>query len=47
VEQHRTKVADCLAVRLDAPRASRVTELLEALETLDAAGVRELSGLLL
>ena len=47
VEQHRAKVADCLAVRLDAVRAARVTELLESLEVLDAAGVRELSDLLL
>lgn len=46
IDQHRAKVADCLAVRLDAPRAARVTELLESLELLDAQGVREL-GLLL
>lgn len=46
LEQHRAKVADCLAVRLDAERAARVTGLLETLETLPAAGVRELSDLL-
>ena len=44
--QHRAKVADCLAVRLDAPRAARVMELLESLESLDAGAVRELSELL-
>lgn len=46
IDQHRAKVADCLAVRLDAGRAARVTELLESLEALPAAGVRELSDLL-
>ena len=46
IEQHRAKVADCLAVRLDKAKAARVTELLESLETLDAQGVRELSLLL-
>lgn len=46
VAQHREKVSDCLATRLDAGRAARVTELLESLETLPAAGVRELSLLL-
>lgn len=47
IEQHRAKVADCLAVRLDAPSAAQVTELLESLETLDAARVVELSELLM
>ncbi len=46
IEQHRAKVADCLAVRLDKAQAARVTELLESLETLDAQGVLELSLLL-
>ncbi|MFN9491067.1 MAG: hypothetical protein ACK59Y_14975, partial [Betaproteobacteria bacterium] len=46
LSQHRAKVADCLAVRLDADTAARVTTLLESLETLDAGGVRELSELL-
>jgi len=46
IDQHRAKVADCLAVRLDEARAVRVTALLESLETLDAQGVRELSLLL-
>lgn len=46
IDQHRAKVADCLAVRLDAPRAVRVTQLLESLELLDAQDVRELSVLL-
>lgn len=44
--QHRAKIADCLALRLDASRAARVTGLLESLESLDAGGVRELSDLL-
>lgn len=46
IDQHRAKVADCLAVWLDAPRAVRVTQLLESLELLDAQDVRELSVLL-
>jgi len=46
IDQHRAKVADCLAVRLDEARVVRVTALLESLETLDAQGVRELSLLL-
>lgn len=44
--QHRAKVADCLAVRLDAARADRVIALLESLDTLAATEVRELSELL-
>ncbi len=44
--QHRAKVADCLAVRLDTATAARVTTLIESLETLDAGGVSELSLLL-
>lgn len=44
--QHRAKIADCLAVRLDRGKAARVMDLLDALETLDAQGVRELSLLL-
>ena len=47
IDQHRAKVADCLAVRLDARQAARVTELLESVETLDAARVLELSELLM
>jgi hypothetical protein len=46
IDQHRAKVADCLAVRLDKQRSARVTELLESLEALDAESVRELSLLL-
>lgn len=46
IVQHREKVRDCLATRLDAGRVARVTELLESLEELPAAGVRELSLLL-
>ncbi len=46
LERHRAKVADCLATRLDAARAVRVTQLLESLEKLPAEGVRELSQLL-
>lgn len=44
--QHRAKLADCLAVRLDAARAAQVTALLESLESLAAAEVRELIELL-
>lgn len=43
---HREKVRDCLTARLDAGRVARVTELLESLETLPAAGISELSLLL-
>jgi len=46
IVQHRAKVSDCLATRLDATRAARVTQLLESLEELPAGGVRELSLLL-
>jgi hypothetical protein len=46
IDQHRVKVADCLAVRLDKTRVLQVTERLESLENLDAEGVRELSLLL-
>jgi aconitate decarboxylase len=46
LERHRAKVADCLATRLDAGRAARVTALLESLEDLPAAGLRELGELL-
>lgn len=45
-ELHRAKVADCLAVRLAPAQVSRVTALLDTLERLPAAGVRELSDLL-
>ena len=46
VDRHREKVRDCLMTRLDAVRAARVVQLLESLEKLPAAGVRELSLLL-
>jgi hypothetical protein len=46
IAQHREKVRDCLTTRLDAGRVARVTGLLESLEELPAAGVRELSLLL-
>ncbi len=46
IGQHSAKVADCLAVRFDAATAAHIVDLLESLEVLDAAQVRELSGLL-
>ncbi len=46
IVQHREKVRDCLATRLDAGRTARVTELLESLEKLPTSGIRELSLLL-
>lgn len=46
IAQHREKVRDCLATRLDAGRVARVTGLLESLEALPAEGVRELNLLL-
>jgi 2-methylcitrate dehydratase PrpD len=43
---HQAKIRECLATRLDAGAVDRVTQLLEALETLSAAEVSELSRLL-
>jgi len=44
--QHRAKLRDCLGVRLDAARTGRALEMLECLEQLSAAQVRELMALL-
>jgi 2-methylcitrate dehydratase PrpD len=46
IVQHREKLRDCLMTRLDAGRTAQVTGLLESLESLPAAAVRELSLLL-
>lgn len=44
--RHREKVEDCLNSRLVPQKAARILSLLESLENLDAAGVRELNLLL-
>lgn len=40
--QHRAKLTDCLSTRLDASQCDHVLGLVDQLETLDAAGVRDL-----
>ena len=39
---HRRRLEDCLATRMDAPAATRLLERAAAIETLDPAGVRAL-----
>lgn len=39
---HRRKLEDCLATRMDAPAAAQLLDRAAAIETLDAAGVRAL-----
>ena len=41
---HRRKLEDCLATKMNTTRAARLLEQAAAIETLDAAGVRELIG---
>lgn len=45
-EQHRAKLATCLAMRLNASERDRVLELFERFDALDASGIGELMALL-
>jgi aconitate decarboxylase len=41
-DEHLVKIDDCLATRLDRPKADRIVALARRIDDLDAGGVREL-----
>ena len=43
--EHLVKIRDCLATRLDLAAAERIVELVDRIDDLDAAGVRQLMHL--